>query len=437
MRKRVLRTYVFSTALILNAFTAPPVWAEPKLQAVKPCAVTTERPCLDSITATNANGEVTNAILLMESRRFPLSYAGQFTESVDTYEWRIPGTKHQNGNDRISVGLMYFPYGAKYCWLENQCMTGVDELILHAVGAWWDSQAPVVEFPHKPSNFMCGTKANPSLCGLGWGTDKRFQYSFNIKTGNDFKFSHANGEALDGSITESTTKDNENILTFTGKPVDVSFVFTTDLNPSTIYTQPKADVTLAHLNAYIQSTRSDQSKWLERCDFGRGMSLWYSGQLISLPAWYPEDQAVGIRIASAHLRVDGTNNIGAFNISVPLETAKCLWGVDLSKAVTAFVSASYADSGTPEIVTTSTSVSKGFFNIKASGFHFSSPTFKVRLNQVQSLKSNESGLPIAASASPSPKPISVKKTSITCTKGKTTKKVTAINPKCPTGYKKK
>jgi hypothetical protein len=30
-----------------------------------------------------------------------------------------------------------------------------------------------------------------------------------------------------------------------------------------------------------------------------------------------------------------------------------------------------------------------------------------------------------------------KKTTITCVKGKTTKKVTAVNPKCPTGYKKK
>jgi hypothetical protein len=30
-----------------------------------------------------------------------------------------------------------------------------------------------------------------------------------------------------------------------------------------------------------------------------------------------------------------------------------------------------------------------------------------------------------------------KKTSITCVKGKTSKKVSAVNPKCPTGYKKK
>jgi hypothetical protein len=35
-----------------------------------------------------------------------------------------------------------------------------------------------------------------------------------------------------------------------------------------------------------------------------------------------------------------------------------------------------------------------------------------------------------------PKPV-VKKTTITCVKGKTTKKVTAVNPKCPAGFKKK
>jgi hypothetical protein len=30
-----------------------------------------------------------------------------------------------------------------------------------------------------------------------------------------------------------------------------------------------------------------------------------------------------------------------------------------------------------------------------------------------------------------------KKMTITCAKGKTTKKVSAVNPKCPKGYKKK
>jgi hypothetical protein len=46
-----------------------------------------------------------------------------------------------------------------------------------------------------------------------------------------------------------------------------------------------------------------------------------------------------------------------------------------------------------------------------------------------------------SSATPAPsaaaKPAAAKKTSITCVKGKTSKKVTAVNPKCPTGYKKR
>ena len=33
--------------------------------------------------------------------------------------------------------------------------------------------------------------------------------------------------------------------------------------------------------------------------------------------------------------------------------------------------------------------------------------------------------------------VAAKKTTITCVKGKTTKKVTAVKPKCPKGYKKK
>jgi hypothetical protein len=37
----------------------------------------------------------------------------------------------------------------------------------------------------------------------------------------------------------------------------------------------------------------------------------------------------------------------------------------------------------------------------------------------------------------SAKELASKKTTITCVKGKLTKKVIAVNPKCPTGYKKK
>jgi hypothetical protein len=69
----------------------------------------------------------------------------------------------------------------------------------------------------------------------------------------------------------------------------------------------------------------------------------------------------------------------------------------------------------------------------AAGFTFSTPKIKVKLSQEVSAP--------APTATPTPsavaKPAAAKKTSITCLKGKTSKKITAVNPKCPTGYKKK
>jgi hypothetical protein len=58
----------------------------------------------------------------------------------------------------------------------------------------------------------------------------------------------------------------------------------------------------------------------------------------------------------------------------------------------------------------------GWLHLAAYGFTFSSPTISVKLSQAKPL---------------------AKKTTITCVKGKLTKKVTAVGPKCPAGYKKK
>ena len=43
----------------------------------------------------------------------------------------------------------------------------------------------------------------------------------------------------------------------------------------------------------------------------------------------------------------------------------------------------------------------------------------------------------SSAPSPSTKPVTAKKVTITCVKGKTVKKITAVKPTCPVGYKKK
>ena len=83
--------------------------------------------------------------------------------------------------------------------------------------------------------------------------------------------------------------------------------------------------------------------------------------------------------------------------------------------------------GENAVATTVVGEKAGWLSLAAYNFGFSSPQVKVQLTQ-------------AAEPTPTPSATAktvAKKITITCIKGKVTKKVTAVNPKCPTGYKKK
>ena len=101
--------------------------------------------------------------------------------------------------------------------------------------------------------------------------------------------------------------------------------------------------------------------------------------------------------------------------------ARCIYNFT-SAPISASVSITTSDGGVQKVATTVLNERNGWLHLGAYGFGFSSPTLKVKLTQ-------------AAVTSPV-KPVQ-KKTTITCVKGKTTKKVTAVAPKCPSGFKKK
>jgi hypothetical protein len=97
------------------------------------------------------------------------------------------------------------------------------------------------------------------------------------------------------------------------------------------------------------------------------------------------------------------------------------------------------------VATTVVSERNGWLYLSANGFTFSSPVIQVKLTQ-EAPAPTPTPTPIATqapapveSAAPAPtlKPVMAKKIAITCVKGKLVKKVSAVNPKCPAGYKKK
>jgi hypothetical protein len=89
-----------------------------------------------------------------------------------------------------------------------------------------------------------------------------------------------------------------------------------------------------------------------------------------------------------------------------------------------------------QIATQTVSEKAGWLSLSANGFTYSSPTISAKLTQ----KTPEPVV-IAPTPTPTPSPVAivkpvVNKMTITCKKGKTIKKVTALKPVCPAGFKK-
>jgi hypothetical protein len=139
----------------------------------------------------------------------------------------------------------------------------------------------------------------------------------------------------------------------------------------------------------------------------------------SPPVWDAENQSFTYRVAAFGKLPDGKLFKGDYSLFIPTEIAKCLWAPNLTNARLQ-LSVINSD-GTPNIATVTTKISAEKFAFHAAGFHFSSPKLVAR---VVSSKTSER------------RPVAAKKT-ITCVKGKLIKKVTGLEPKCPTGYKKR
>jgi hypothetical protein len=128
-----------------------------------------------------------------------------------------------------------------------------------------------------------------------------------------------------------------------------------------------------------------------------------------------EDNVLDYKVAGLHYAPDGkTLNEGTYDLVMRSDVARCLYG--FSKAPISAKISVVGEGGENRVATTVVSEKDGWLKLAAYGFTFSSPTISVKLSQAK---------PAA------------KKTTITCVKGKLSKKVTAVGPKCPAGYKKK
>jgi hypothetical protein len=134
------------------------------------------------------------------------------------------------------------------------------------------------------------------------------------------------------------------------------------------------------------------------------------------------------KVAAPHYSSNGDVFKGRYNLTMRSDIARCVYG--FTKApIRAELSIVSAD-GSPQVATTILGEKNGWVFLSAANFEFSAPIIKAKLTQE-----------VVVEPTPTPaatkKPVVAKKTTITCVKGKTVKKVTAAKPTCPSGFKKK
>ena len=354
--------------------------------------------------------------------------------------------------------------------------------------AWWTSP-----------NYGCQATGNKAECAMSWPLPKDVRFRLEIKTSNPLN-SFMHGRLLDPSIKISNESNGVQTFTIEAGSVSVPVVNTWIKNsemPKDLHDYLYAMTNwggwytysdglgssrdnvqlLQHFDQYNAETFKEYLWWLDVAkDKSIGdRTMWiartlssseiYSagdqirsclsnskdltgivttnaGMYISSPPTFnKETQSLDYKVSSPHFNEAGKLNVGNYYLILNSDAARCIYG--FTKApVSATVSIVSSD-GSSQVATTAVTEKNGWLYLSANGFTYSSPTVRVKLTQ-EAPAPTPTPTPEptpTATATPTPTPTvttaPVKKTTISCIKGKVVKKVTALKPVCPKGYKKK
>jgi hypothetical protein len=122
---------------------------------------------------------------------------------------------------------------------------------------------------------------------------------------------------------------------------------------------------------------------------------------------------------------------GSYDLVIRSDAARCLYGFS-NAPIEAVVSVTYDDKE-ENVATTATGERDGWLFISAKNFTYSSPSIEVAISQP---KPTPTPTPTVVAPSTTVTKPTLKST-ISCVKGTTVKKITGKSPRCPKGFKKR
>lgn len=155
------------------------------------------------------------------------------------------------------------------------------------------------------------------------------------------------------------------------------------------------------------------------------------------PVFDQTSGALDYKVAATHFEPDGTTVFkGSYDLVMSSKVARCIYGFTQAP-VSATVSVT-SEAGNQSAATVVVNEKNGWLSLGAYNFTYSSPTIRVVLtgSLISDVKPTPTPSP-SPTATPTPAAAKTAVKSIMCVKGKLTKKVTSVSPKCPEGFKKK
>ena len=326
-------------------------------------------------------------------------------------EWTFPKGKNSDPTNNVAVVAEFQPFKATWCWALNKCSDRREEFSL-AIS------------PTENRNLL---KENED-----------YSYTVTIRAPKAFEFGEVSGSAK--RVIVKYGKDLQAVGGVATREIIATLSpMATARGGTPTKMAEKAEFISYGANIWIYGQNNDVVDALGACGKIGGVQV-VSNAMHSLdPTWDAEAEAIAVRLSTPHLLPDGSVNVGYLEIRMPRAAALCMWKVDLDGSIKATVNITYEDGSTPSIATVNGKRIGDDYLIISTGFHYSSPTLRVKLSQDNAVKPADNSVSTqsesknenkASAPAATPKKIKV----INCVKGKLTRKISGVSPKCPKGY---
>jgi len=398
---------------------------------LRDCKNTPSQPCIESISATTADGRTINAVLTGRTAVGD----GTAPANIDD-EYQLPGLNFEApAGDRMVARLFYdgtmFQTVFEASWIDQTEST---------------RQKFVIQSPHRSTNLNCGTLENRQPCyrNINFNQDLTFHQRIRVPSSFITAYVNARSDVLvykNGTeivVVNGTEYSTIDLTIHVTKKAQVAF---SDVQPDPLSTSDWADSEVDQTIANFYSTQNPQGRTLGRCAGIPAVSVVSNGINPTVPQWNPIDQTMSVQVSGPHYQINGQLNSGFFQARISKELAKCLWNLDVTTTTKAQITLTeQGPNGSDAIETIAGNFDGSDYVLTDANFHYSNPKISFKLLSAEKPKEEVTPSP-SPSVTPSTSSSSMKSSkslpmkSLTCVQGKKIKKIVATSPVCPKGYK--